>query len=169
MNLLDALADLDKWDDRDLSSALEVLQQEASRRALARCDPSALVEEAFASAFTRKGMPTDPYVRDGILVCPGGKVDRSAMNHECAFVRVNDSWVWEAPDRFEDAIRHVPGPHPSMRSVTLLPAVHGMTVDLVQSRTKMGVHQMTSVRSFLVENDGLSLVSARAVSARPHR
>lgn len=169
MNTLVDLSDLSQWDDQMLRGVLDAVQQESARRALDRCDPPALIDEAFASAFTAKGLPHDPYLREGILVCPGGKVDRSSMNHECAFVRVDDQWVWERTDRLEDAIRHLPGPRPSMRSVTVLPAMDGMALDLVHSRTKMGVHQLASVRSFVVTGGQLELVSARAISARSHR
>lgn len=163
------LAALEEWDDLLLAGVLDAVQRESSRRALERCEPESLVAEGFDTGFTQKGLPKDPYLRSGIVVCLGGKVDRSAMSHECAFVRVDSAWVWESPDKFDDVIRHLPGPRPSMRSVSLVTAREGMALDLVSAKLRMGVHQLTSVRSFEVIGGELALVSARAVNAVDHR
>lgn len=152
-----------------LAGVLDAVQRESSRRALERCDPGSLIAQGFDTGFSQKGLPKDPYIRSGIIVCLGGKVDRSAMSHECAFIRVNSAWVWESPDKFEDVIRHLPGPRSAMRSVSLVTAREGMALDLVSAKLRMGVHQLTSVRSFEVIDGALALVSARAVSSVDHR
>jgi len=163
------LEDVSGVSDADLRRAIQVLAAEERRRAVERCDPAALVEEGFAKGFTSTGMPVDPWVAGGILVCPGAKLDRSAMNHKCAFVRVDSSWVWEHPDLLEDVVRHLPGPQSRMQSVTLVPVGESTAVDLVAARTRNGVHELVGVRSFTVSEGALLLVSQRSVGKVSHR
>jgi hypothetical protein len=163
------LEDLSGLTDGDLRRALLVLQAEERRRALERCDPAALVEEGFAKGFASNGMPRDPWVVGGILVCPGAKLDRSAMNHRCAFVRVDSAWVWEHPDLLEDVVRHLPGAQSRMQSVTLVPVGEQCAVDLIEARTRNGVHELVGIRSFTVSDDDLLLVSQRSVGKVSHR
>lgn len=160
---------LQEASDGDLSDALTAITAEITSRALARADAPALIEDGFARGFNRDGMPEDPWLVAGILVCPGAKVEASAMRHKCAFVRIDEQWVWEADGRLEDTVRHLPGPHPVMRSVTLVAVPPGTSVDLVSARTRQGVHELVGVRSFGVTQSGLELVSARAVKAVSHR
>lgn len=155
--------------DDDLSRALAIIRGELERRALDAADPEALTEEGFTIGFTSKGLPVDPWVRSGILVCPGGKVDHSAMRHSCGFVRVDENWVWESPSVISDVVRYGTGPRPSMRSVSLVPVPDGTKVDLVLARTRAGVHELDGVRSFVVEDQQLSLVSSRFVKSVSHR
>lgn len=149
--------------------ALVVLRAEQERRALAAADPGALIEDAFQRGFDSKGLPKDPWITDGILVAPGAKLDRSAMSHLCGFVRVGSSWVWEAQNKLEDDVRHLPGARQQMRSVTLVAVPDGEAIDLVLCRTRAGVHELTGVRSFIVSGDSLELISARTVRVDSHR
>jgi len=155
--------------DDGLSRALTVLLAEQRRRAVERCEPNALVEEAFASGFLPSGMPRDPWVRAGVLVCPGAKLDRSAMSHKCAFVRVDSCWVWEHDDLLEDVVRHLPGAQSRMQSVSLVPVGEQAAVDLIEARTRNGVHELVGIRSFTVSEGGLTLVSQRSVGKVSHR
>ena len=163
------LADVTALPDEQLARGLLVLREEQKRRALQQGDLPALIEEGFAHGFTANGLPRDPWLHTGIIICPGGKIDKSAMNHQCAFVRVGDEWVWNAGETLEDVVRHRAGPKPQMQSVSLLPAVDGLALDLVRSRTRNAVHELVGVRSFLVEDQQLQLVSARTVSKISHR
>ena len=56
-----------------------------------------------------------------------------------------------------------------MQSISVLPVGEGTAVDLVEARTRNGVHELVGVRSFTVENGELVLVSARAVNRVTHR
>jgi hypothetical protein len=156
-------------DEAGLIRALGILTSEQSRRALANYEPEALIENAFATGFTSKFMPKDPIVVGGILICMGAKLDRSVTNHRCAFVKVAGNWSWEHPDQANDVVRYLPGPHGRMQTVTLIPAIEGMAVDLVEAKTKNGVHEFVGVRSFVFEQNELLLVAARAVSRTQHR
>lgn len=161
--------DLSGVSDEELRRAVVVLQAEERRRALSRCEPAALVEDGFGRGFDPDGMPRGPWLAGGILVCPGAKIDRSAMSHRCSFVRVDASWVWDHPDLLEDVVRHLPGPRPRMQSVSLVPVGEQCAVDVVEARTRNGVHELSGVRSYVVSDGSLVLVSQRSVGKVSHR
>lgn len=156
--------------DESLRRLVTEARSEIAARLLASGDLSAVADEAFSNMFGADGLPLDPRTGDGILICAGGKVDRSAMSHRCRFVRVAGGWVWEHPEVLGDTVRHISkGPRRSMRSVTLVPLFEGDEVDLITCRTRNAVHELLSVRSFIVAAGSLLLVSARSVSRTDHR
>jgi hypothetical protein len=166
------LLDLDAIESADeavLERALLVIRAELLRRSVEAADPAALVDEAFRIGFHSSGLPKDPWVRSGVLVAPGAKIDRSAMAHKCAFVRVGNLWVWEHPDILEDSVRYLPGAQQRMQSVSLIPLAEGDSVDLVEARTRNGVHELVGVRSFTLEDGVLQLVATRSVGKVSHR
>lgn len=163
------LEDLPGVSDESLRRALLVLRAEEARRSLERAEPAALVDEGFSRGFLPNGMVKDPWITGGILVCPGAKIDRSTMSHRCGFVRVDSSWVWEHPDLLEDVVRHIPGPQSRMHSVSLVPVGEQCAVDLVEARTRNGVHELVGIRSFTVTDGTLLLVSQRSVGKVAHR
>ena len=153
----------------ELVEAIAVLIAEQSRRSLARADVPAVIEHGFNVGFSNKGEANDPWLTDGILVAPGVKTDRSANAHTCTFVRVGQQWVWEAHDRVEDVIRNSVQAKAQMRSITLVAAPEGTSVDKITSRARNGKHELMSVRSFVVSAGQLELVSARAIRSSGHR
>lgn len=157
------------YDDRTLSRASLILSLELKSRALANCDPDALIDEYFKEGFNSKEMPKDPVLFAGVLVCMGAKLDKSVMSHNCAFVRVSNSWSWEHGDLIKDEIRYLPGPKNRMQSVSLIPVVDGTAVDLVESKTMNSVHKLVGVKSYVVEGNDLILVSSRKVNANHSR
>lgn len=172
MNRVPEQYDLDalmEWPDDDLRRVQLAVQAELHRRAVEQADPAALVEQGFTSGFHTTGLPRDPWLQGGVLVAPGAKIDKSAMSHRCAFVRIGASWIWEHADLIEDSVRYLPGAHSRMQSISVLPVGEGTAVDLVEARTRNGVHELVGVRSFTVENGELVLVSARAVNRVTHR
>lgn len=142
-----------------------LLADEQRRRAVEAGDPDALTELGFQEGFTSSGLPRDPWVVDGLVICAGARIDRSGTSHDCGFVHVGEQWIWEASELVLDTIRNVAGPRPVMRSVSILAPAEGCELDLVVSRMKSGVHQMRAVRSFCFTNGALTLVSARARQA----
>lgn len=158
-------ADLREATDIELAQLVSSAIEEQKRRALEGGDTEALVEEGFVQGFNSKGEARIPWLHSGFLVCPGSKQDRSSLNHECTFVRVNDQWVWESADKILDEVRNSPGPRPSMKSVTLILASEGLEVDVITSRTKNAVHEMKSARSYVVKNGELELVNTRTPKA----
>lgn len=157
------------WSDDELADVIALAMHEQMRRAVDACDPDALVELGFAEGFKSDGMPVEPWLAGGIVVCPGAKIDKSASSHQCAFVAVGDDWVWEYEDRLADVIRHLPGvgSRQKMQSVSLVVAHEGLELDFVVSKMSAGTHQMCEVRSFVIEAGELKLVNAR--SRRPDR
>lgn len=153
----------------DLERLQIAVHAELTKRALDEADTAALTEEGFRIGFARTGLADDPYLRSGLLICMGAKIDKSAMAHQCTFVRVGGTWAWEFADVVSDTVRHLPGAKPRMQSVTIVAAPLGSEVDLVTARTRHGVHELVGVRSFTITADGLDLVSTRAVKPISHR
>ena len=155
--------------DEELAELAADVADEQRRRALAAGDLDTVVEQGFAEGFDAKGAASDPWVVGHLLVCPGSKVDRSSASHECRFVHLGGSWIWESAEKVVDEVRRLPGPRPSVRTVTVVVATEGLELDVVASRLRSGVHQMTSVRSYVVRRGELELVSTRAREASGHR
>ena len=163
------LSNLISCDDRTLSRAALIISHEIKSRALANCDPVAIIDKFFKEGFNSKEMPKDPVLLDDVLICMGAKLDKSVMNHSCAFVRVNNVWSWEHEDLIKDEIRYLPGAKSRMQSVSLIPVVDGTPVDLVESKTLNSVHKLVAVKSYVVEGKSLILVSSRKVSTNHNR
>ena len=147
--------------DIELSEILLQLRAEQQDRAIKSCDPDALVELGFREGFRADGLPRDPWIVNGILVCPGARLDKSASSHDCGFVRVNDKWVWEADGKIEDVVRNTMNRRAQMRSVTLVAIDDTTVVDLVYATCRTGVHKLKSARSFSIKASELVLDSER--------
>lgn len=150
--------------DIELSEILLQLRAEQQDRAIKACDPDALVELGFREGFRADGLPRDPWIVNGILVCPGARLDKSASSHDCGFARVNDKWVWEADGKIEDVVRNTMNRRAQMRSVTLVAIDDTTVVDLVYATCRTGVHKLKSARSFSVKASELVLDSERTPS-----
>jgi len=140
--------DLSRLVEEDLHRLGAAVRDELIGRALARGDLDAIVEEAFATAFDGRGWPRDPYLRDGLVVCPGARHSTSrnpSAAHRCHFVTVADDvapeavWVWEHPDCAADRVVSS-GDGKVLRTVSLMPAVENLTVTAVTSRAGSGGH-----------------------------
>lgn len=153
--------------DSDLSAVIETAQELQRERALAVGDVDAIIDEAFTRGFTTTGAVREPYFHSGLLVCPGYKFDKSKMNHDCSFVQISGSWVWESEEKVQDAKRStLKGTRALLRTVTVIAPYDGMEVDQITSTTSNGVHERKSLRSWVVKRAGLELVAARDRSAK---
>lgn len=167
VHVMHQLGDLSDEALRDLIAAAI---EEQRQRAAASGDLEALCEAGFAEGFDSKGHARTPVIRDGLLICYGSIVERSAMSHECHFVHIEDSWVWEYQDVLRDEVRKRPERgREHQRSVSILPALEGLELDLVGCKMRTGVHQMQTVRSYRIVSGQLELVTARAVRTDRHR
>jgi hypothetical protein len=160
--------DLVGLDDGQFGMLTQLVAAEQQRRALMDADPAALIAEAFRGGFGEPPVVLDPWVRNGLLVAPGGRFDRGPRVHRCSFVKVGEHWVWEHPTLVEDEIRR-PGPGLGMRSVTVVALSEGERVDLVSARCRDGVHRASSVRSFVYNQGRLDLVDTRRIQGIDHR
>jgi len=147
--------------DVDLHLLVSAVHEEQQRRALAAGDPYALAEEAMQSSFDRRGLAAMPYVERGVLVCPGAVVGKSQTSHLCRFVVVDEQWVWDHPAVLLDRVDEVG--HHSRKTVTLLPALAGMTVTAVHSKKSAEGHRRIAADTFTVTEAGL-VEASRTVS-----
>lgn len=161
--------DVTALDDYDLAVLIATALDEQRQRALDAADTDALIELGFQEGFRRDGLPRDPFIRSGIIICPGTRIDRSATSHDCGFVTIDEDWVWESPLVVEDVIRHVPGPKATMRSISLVAATEGLELSMVQSRARTGVHQLREARTFVVSGSDLTHTATRAPKRTDHR
>lgn len=156
--------------DDELAHTIADLIGEQKRRALDGGDIDAIAEEAFASVgFDRRGMPNLPYLRHGLLVCPGAKLEKSTSSHDCQFVSIESTWVWEHPDTVYDHMKTLPGGKIIRQSVTILPAFESLEYDVVESTARSGPCQMKKARSFEVRENQLVETRTRARAPEGHR
>ena len=161
-----SVVDVSVLSDSDVDGLVVALLAEQQSRALLRCDSDALVDVGFVDGFDARGFARPPWLVEGMLICPGSVVERSASSHDCMFVSVAGVWVFNCEERVVDVVRKVPaGPREHQRSVTVLASFEGLVFDVVSSRMRDGKHRMRGVRQFRVEHGELVVVSDRAASS----
>jgi hypothetical protein len=152
--------------DKDLAAMMHLIIGEQQKRALEGAEPDALLEQGFKDGFKPNGLPHDPWIVEGILICPGAVNDRSTTSHDCGFVAFDEHWCWEHPDVLLDDIRYIDGPKRRQRSVSLIPVFEGLEFDLVISRASAGQHKMRSATAFRVVDSCLEVVRNRTPKKR---
>lgn len=156
--------DLSTLDDATLRALIADALDVQRQRAAAAGGLEALCAQGFENGFDAKGYARTPIVVGDVLVCYGSIVERSAMRHECSFVRIGDTWVWEYDDVLRDEIRKLPARgREHQRSVSLVPAFEGLAYDLITCTMQHGVHQMRHTSSFEIRGGRSELVSTRSV------
>jgi len=155
--------------EEDIAELIAILIEEQRGRALARGDLEAIVEQGFELGFDSTGKAKTPWIDRGIVVCPGSVIERSALSHDCVFVNVDDTWVWESDDLVLDDVRRgLMRGKENQRSISLLAARDGLCFDVIASKKRQGVHQMVAGSSYEIKNGKLELIGSRAVKPRGH-
>ena len=161
--------DLAALGDIELAELVIAGQAEQSRRALLAGDVGAVIESAFESAFGTSTTVLGPWVEGGLLICPGLVVGASRTSHECSFCKVGQTWVWQAEGKLADSVRRLKvSSKEHQRSVTLLPALNGLDIDVVTCKMRAGTHHLVRSKSYRVKDGALVLVSTRAVNVNGH-
>lgn len=155
--------------DVELVDAAWQVQQEQQSRALKGGDVEAVADQAFDDWFSGTKLSFDPVIEHGVLLCPGGKDDKSQHAHDCSFVHVDGYWVWDYPGLLIDEVRYLPGKKTRMRSVTILPALEGLELDVVVAQLRNGQHQRKERRSFQIQRGELMSVPSRSQVPQSHR
>jgi hypothetical protein len=139
-------------------------------RCVAEGDEAALIEEGFIRGFDGRGHALSPWVIGDVLVCPGSIVYKSATSHECFFVKIEDEWVWESSEAFADVVRRIgEGARQHQRSVTLVSALEGMSLDYVHAKKRQGAHRGISGSSYRITGGSLEHISTRTTKVGEHR
>lgn len=155
---------LDKLGDPELSNLGDAVSQVQSLRAVARGDLDEIIAQAFESGFGSDGLAIQPWVEDTVIVCPGGLIYSSRASHVCRFVSVNDIWIWDSHELIREDKRSTPGDRDGFRAVGLVPAIEGMSLDVVSGKARSGQHAVDKVWSYVVKRGELVEVSQRDVS-----
>ncbi len=155
---------LAKLDDSELANLGDAVSQDQSQRAVARGDLDEIIAQAFETGFGHDGLAVLPWVEGTVVVCPGGLIYSSRGSHTCRFVSVNDIWIWDSYELIREDKRSTPGEKDGFRAVALLPALEGMTLDVVSGKARGGQHSVDKVFSYVVKKGELVEVSQRDVS-----
>jgi hypothetical protein len=161
---VDAPPVLARLSDDELANVAALAGQIQRERAIVQGDADEILAEAFDTAFDGDGLGTDPYLVGNLVVCPGAVTWSSKSSHLCRFVSVNDTWIWDSPELLREDKRSTPGKRAGFRAVALLPAVTGLTLDVVTGRARSGVHTVVRVVSYRLDPDGLVEVGQRSVA-----
>lgn len=155
---------MSKLDDQQLSNLGDAVAQAQSERAVARGDLDQIIAQAFETGFGNDGLAVQPWVEGTVVVCPGGLIYSSRASHVCRFVSVNDIWIWDSYELIREDKRSTPGDRDGFRAVGLVPAVEGMSLDVVSGKARSGQHAVDKVWSYVVKKGELVEVSGRAVT-----
>ncbi|MEM7324958.1 MAG: hypothetical protein AAF531_17860 [Actinomycetota bacterium] len=155
---------LDRLDDAQLANLGDAVNQVQSTRAVARGDLDEIIAHAFEAGFANDGLAVLPWVEGSVVVCPGGLIWSSRSSHVCRFASINDTWVWDSYELIREDKRSIAGTRDGFRAVALVPALEGMTIDMVSGKARQGQHSVDRVVSFVVKKGELVEVSQRDVS-----
>ena len=150
--------------DQQLANLGDALSYEQSQRAVARGDLDEIIAQAFEIGFGSDGLAVMPWTEGTVVVCPGGLISSSRSSHTCRFVSVNDTWIWDSYELIREDKRSTPGQKDGFRAVALLPALEGMTLDVVSGKARSGQHSVNKVVSYVIKKGELVEVSQRDVS-----
>jgi len=153
-----------KLGDQELASLGDAVSQDQSQRAVARGDLDEIIAQAFETGFGNDGLAVLPWTEGTVVVCPGGLVRSSRTSHTCRFVSVTDVWIWDSYELIREDKRSTPGDKDGFRAVALLPALEGMTLDVVSGKARSGQHSVGKVVSYVIKKGDLVEVSQRNVS-----
>jgi hypothetical protein len=155
-----------KLDDQQLANLGDAISQDQSQRAVSRGDLDEIIAQAFETGFGSDGLAVLPWMEGTVIVCPGGLIWSSRGSHTCRFVSVNDIWIWDSYELIREDKRSTPGDKDGFRAVALLPALEGMSLDVVSGMARSGQHSVGKVVSYVVKKGELVEVSQRDVSRK---
>ena len=151
----------------EVDSLRLILTEEVSNRISDNSDVNSLISLGFDS-FPDNGSLL-PNISSGVLIALGQKIERSRFSHDCSFLKVGDGWCWDHPDKIDDEIRTGAGRFNGMRSVTLIPALEGMSFDQIVMKMRNGVHEVKAVNSFTIIDSKIVPTASRKSQAIKHR
>lgn len=155
---------LDKLGDVELAHLGDAVNQVQSTRAVSRGDLDEIIAQAFEIGFANDGLAVLPWIEGSVVVCPGGLIWSSRASHVCRFASINDTWVWDSYELIREDKRSIAGTRDGFRAVALVPALEGMTIDMVSGKARQGQHSVGRVVSYVVKKGELVEVSQRDVS-----
>ena len=150
--------------DTELQTLHSEMQHEILQRAIRSGDHESIIKQALEIAFDRSGLGVNPWIEGKFLVCPGALVSKSAGNHRCRFVSVDQEWVWQSKQLITETKRPSPENDKGFRAIALIPVIEGTAIDIVTGKMRSGLHKAEKVVSFEVKGGQLVEVSQRMIS-----
>ena len=154
-HLMDAVNLTKDLSDKDLSELGFAVATEVFNRAVNSGDWEALTKEGLEIGFSSRGYPEYPYIKNNILICPGGKVGTTKTNHKCRFVAIDGSWIWECSPLLDTM--HTVGKH-STASITLFAATEGLSFTVIDSAANMQGHSRISTAAYVIKRGKIEAV-----------
>jgi hypothetical protein len=153
--------DLAAFDDEALSNLGALINDEQKRRAVAIGDIDAIVDLCFETAFSGNAVLA-PWIRDGLLVCPGLIIGHGTLRHDCTLVKIEDDWSWMSSDQVANTLRHVPyRAKIAQQSITLAAVADRTKVTQVVCKLSGGAHRMVQSTTYEVTGGDLVVVEVR--------
>ena len=153
--------DLAIFDDEGVSNLSALIVDEQKRRGVEVGDLEAIVADCFDKAFVGNGVVA-PWMRDGLLVCPGLLIGHGTMRHDCTFVKVEDVWSWESSDQVANELRYLPyRAKIAQQSITLVAVGEHEKITQIVCRLSGGDHRMTESTTYEVLGGELRIVEVR--------
>ena len=88
---------LSKLDEKSLFELQNTISEVIKAKNLENGDIETIIDEAFNIAFPKfDGVGLNPWLEGSLLICPGARIDKSQVKHNCKFVVVGDDWSWES-------------------------------------------------------------------------
>lgn len=150
--------------DHELQDLHREMQEEILQRAIQSGDHESIIKQAFEVAFDRSGLGVNPWIEGKLLICPGALVSKSAANHRCRFVSVDQEWVWQSKQLITETKNPSPGNDKGFRAIALIPVIEGTAVDIVNGKMQSGLHRAEKVVSFEIRRGEMVEVSQRVIS-----
>jgi len=154
---------MDRLDESELTNLSASISQIQSQRAVNRGDLDEIIAQAFEDGFGNDNLAHLPWIQSNVLVCPGGLVWASRQSHNCRFVSINDTWVWDCHELIREDKRSITGKRDGFRAVALVPVTEGLEIDAVIGKARAGQHSVDRVISYEIRKGELVEVSQRVI------
>jgi hypothetical protein len=158
-------ADILALNDRELGDLIALAQDEQRRRSIESGDTDALIEVGFAEGFSPRGESKDPWLVNGLLICPGYRKQSGGLSYRASFVSIDGVWVWQHDAAVADVVRSPSGRQHEVSTVTVIAASEGLEYDVVRIKSKSGGRDMSGTRSYRITGGKTEVISTR--QARP--
>jgi len=156
------LEQLEKYSEDELAEYQQILNLEIKERMTKKAIGKSIKEE-----FTEFKLGTLPYLQDGLLYCPGVKINKG-LSHKCSFISINDKWSWESDLKIEDAMEFSASNSKILHTLTTVAPIEGLKVDLIVCNANSGIHKLKFVKNFIIESGNLVSVKDNHIRELNH-
>jgi len=161
---------LSKLDEKSLFELQNTISEVIKAKNLENGDIETIIDEAFNVAFPKFDVVgLNPWLEGSLLICPGARIDKSQVKHNCKFVVVGDDWSWESSNMISDVIRRDQSSKKfKQHSITLISPHEGMKIEVISQKSQNGKHLVENIESFIFSNGKLEKTMTKSSRSRDH-